>query len=83
VGGTRALGFPCFGRGVTPRAFLGRFTCVAANREVVCAGVRVRPGDLVVADADGVVVVPARYVERVLADGPGFAASIGAREGAG
>jgi regulator of RNase E activity RraA len=36
------------------------------NVPVECGGVEVRPGDLVFADYDGVVVVPARLLEEVL-----------------
>ena len=37
-----------------------------ANVTIQCGGVAVRPGDLIVADDDGVVVVPAAVVEEVI-----------------
>ena len=37
-----------------------------ANVTIGCGGVAVRPGDLIVADDDGVVVVPERIVEEVI-----------------
>lgn len=43
----------------------GRIEAAAVNRPVVVGGVLVRPGDLVVADGDGVVVVPRQHVEEV------------------
>jgi len=62
----RGLRFPCFHGGIGPLDTLGRATFVAADVEVVCAGVRVRPGDYVFGDADGVVVVPERVVGEVV-----------------
>lgn len=43
----------------------GRIEAAAINRPVVVGGVLVRPGDVVVADGDGVVVVPREHAERV------------------
>ncbi len=60
------LGLPVWCRGVTPVASrkdgLGR-----VGGDVVVGGVPVRDGDLVVADADGVVVWPGEAVESLLA----------------
>ena len=57
------------GRGIRP----GRNEIESVNRPVVCGGVLVVPGDVVVADGDGVLVVPravaadvARYARRIL-----------------
>lgn len=43
----------------------GRIEAAAINRPVVVGGVLVRPGDFIVADGDGVVVVPREHAERV------------------
>ena len=63
------LYFSGVGRGIRP----GRNQIESVNRPVVCGGVLVIPGDVVVADGDGVVVVPravaadvARYARRIL-----------------
>ncbi|HUY99923.1 MAG TPA: hypothetical protein VMU89_06200 [Thermomicrobiaceae bacterium] len=65
VRGIRESGFPCFARGVTPRIF-GSQGPGAINVPIVCGGVPVNPGDLVLGDDDGVVVVPGDDLERVL-----------------
>jgi 4-hydroxy-4-methyl-2-oxoglutarate aldolase len=55
------MGFPVFCRGVcivgTDKVNLGR-----VDEPIVCGGIRVRPGDVVVGDADGVAVVPQELV---------------------
>ena len=61
----QALNFPVFGRGTCPvsraKSQLGEI-----NVPVSCGGVVVHPGDLIVADAEGIVVVPRTETESVL-----------------
>jgi 4-hydroxy-4-methyl-2-oxoglutarate aldolase len=66
VDAIEALGFPVWASAVAP---LGARKEVLGwvNRPTVCGGVRVDPGDIVVADGDGVVVVPRRQVDSVVA----------------
>lgn len=58
-------GFPCFSYSTTARqgpAFMQPWKC----NDIVCVGgVSVRPGDAIVGDQDGVVVVPAKVAETV------------------
>lgn len=63
----RDFGFPVFSRTISPGTTVGRYKTEALNVPVQCGGILVRPGDLIVADADGVVVVPVDHVEEVLA----------------
>lgn len=58
------LGFPVFCKGTVPAA--GRKASRGqVNVPIQCGGVIVNPGDLIVADADGVVVVPQEDVEEI------------------
>jgi regulator of RNase E activity RraA len=61
-----ALGFPLFAAGSKPVDSKGRGLVVDYNRPVECGGVLVNPGDLVAADYDGVVVVPASAVNETV-----------------
>jgi len=54
-----ALGYPVWCRGRLPLDVRGRLAVTAWRQPAVLGGLPVQPGDLVVADADGVVVVPA------------------------
>ena len=62
----RSLGLPIYGRSVVPSSTVSRFAGVARNVPVQCAGVEVKPGDIIVADEDGVVRVPAAQAAEVL-----------------
>ena len=72
--GLRALGFAAFCRGVTPRNFYypAGLEHGAVNVPVHCGGVLVKPGDLVLGDDDGVVVVDrlaaAEHIDRLEAN---------------
>jgi regulator of RNase E activity RraA len=63
----RDYDFPVFSRSVSPGTTLGRFKTVASQVPVEVGGVIVHPGDLIVADIDGVVVVPKDQAAEVLA----------------
>lgn len=54
-----ALGYPVWCRGMLPLDVKGRVAVTGWRQPAVVGGLPVEPGDLVVADADGVVVVPA------------------------
>ncbi len=58
--------FPTFIAGISPYDSLGRIDVKAIGVPITCGGVHVRPGDLVLADHDGVVVVPATVAEEVV-----------------
>jgi len=65
VAESRARRFPVFARGVMP--FPGARDAVGVlNGPIRCGGVDVRPGDIVVADEEGIVLVPAAHAEEIL-----------------
>ncbi|MEZ5355265.1 MAG: RraA family protein [Bryobacteraceae bacterium] len=66
VGEVRSLGLPVFARSVVPSSSVGRYATVDKDIPVECAGVRIAPGDLIVAGEDGVVAVPAAQAMEVL-----------------
>src|SRR5574341_2204427 len=60
------LGFPTFAVGLTPADDQYRTEWVSIDQPVRCGRVAVVPGDYVLGDQDGVVVVPAKAIEEVL-----------------
>lgn len=72
----RDFGFSVFARGACPGTTLGRVRTVASQIPVAIDGVTIHPGDLVVGDPDGVVIVPQARAAEVLA----MAQEIDARE---
>jgi regulator of RNase E activity RraA len=61
-----ALGFPLFARSVTPVTARGRTVEADTGSPVQIGSVTVHPGDVVVADGSGVVVVPRDRVDEVI-----------------
>jgi 4-hydroxy-4-methyl-2-oxoglutarate aldolase len=59
------LQFPVYSRGVAPGTTIGHYRAVR-NVPVTCAGVQIKPGDIVTADEDGVVVVPREHESDIL-----------------
>jgi len=62
----RKTGFPIFHAGFHPADSLGRLDVTAHNVPIECGGVLVNLGDLILADHDGVVVVPHAAAEETL-----------------
>ena len=60
------LQFPVYSRGVSPGTTIGHYRCAGVNVPVTCAGVKVHPKDIIAADEDGVVVVPANKAGEIL-----------------
>jgi regulator of RNase E activity RraA len=60
------IGFPVFGLGIVPSTSVGHYRFAGANIPVVCDGVAVNAGDIIAADADGVVAVPRASAAEVL-----------------
>ena len=62
----RALGFKVFGAGTLPLDINGRFEVVEHNVPCEIDGVKINPGDLIVGDIDGVVIVPKKLIAEVV-----------------
>ncbi len=65
--GNIELGFPVYSRGFMPRGPIKKDEG-SINTPIMCGGVRVEPGDLVMGDSDGVCVIPRAHIETVLAE---------------
>ena len=62
----KELNLPVYGRGFIQQSIRNRCACAGYQIEVQLGGVPVRPGDLIVADENGICVVPTDRLEEVL-----------------
>ncbi len=66
--GIRAVGLPCYSRGAHASANVTVHHAADIQVPIGCGGVMVLPGDVLVGDGDGVVVIPRHLVAEVAAD---------------
>jgi 4-hydroxy-4-methyl-2-oxoglutarate aldolase len=62
----RKLGFPVFARFRTPRDIAGAWTLESFGQPIEMEGVQIRTGDFILADIDGIVVIPEQQAEAVI-----------------
>ena len=63
----KTYGLPVYARGIAQQSVRGRSSCAGYGIEVRLGGVRVRPGDFILADDNGTVVIPMEKAAEVLA----------------
>jgi regulator of RNase E activity RraA len=66
----KMLDLPVYGKGAIQQSIRNRCVFAGLNVEVQLGGVRVRPGDLIMADENGVVVVPKSISKKCSASAP-------------
>jgi len=62
----KRIGFPVYSTGPVPSTSVGHYRFGGVNVPVDCDGIQVNPNDIIVADQDGVVVVPREHAAEVL-----------------
>ncbi len=69
IAGVRATGLPVWAQGYAAPPSVAGLIFTGWNLPIGCGGVAIFPGDVIVADADGAVVVPAKLVDEIAALG--------------
>lgn len=69
VAAMQAVGLPLYSRGVTPVSFGEVHVMADLNVPIACAGVLIMPGDVLAADADGVIAIPQGVAAQVAEEG--------------
>jgi 4-hydroxy-4-methyl-2-oxoglutarate aldolase len=62
----KGYGMPVYGKGIAQQSVRGRSSCAGYGIDVSLSGVRVRPGDYIVADDNGTIVIPAERIAEVI-----------------
>ena len=70
VAGVRATGLPVWCQGAAAPPSVAALTFVAWGEPIGCGGVAVFPDDVVVVDEDGAVLIPAAFVDQIVAEAP-------------
>ena len=66
IEGLRAIGFQVFYRDLSPLNAIGRWEMIATQEPVLIGGVTIDPGDVIIGEFDGILVIPRAEAERVL-----------------
>ena len=64
--------FPTFSKHMVPTPGKTRIKVLSINETIICAGVRVRHGDIIVGDGTGVLCLPIEHVEKITEDAEKF-----------
>jgi regulator of RNase E activity RraA len=70
VAGVTSVGLPVWCQGVSAPPSIAGLTFAAWQQPIGCGGVAVFPDDVIVADQDGAVVIPAALLDQVVAEAP-------------
>jgi regulator of RNase E activity RraA len=70
IAGVRASGLPVWAQGTAAPPAVASLTFVNWQEPIGCGGVAVFPGDMIVADDDGAVLIPDAYLEDVVSAAP-------------
>ena len=70
IAGVRATGLPIWSQGTAAPSSASGLIFEGWQQPVGCGGVAIYPGEMIVADADGAVVIPAAHLEHVATAGP-------------
>jgi len=62
----KRINFPVYSTGAVPSTSVGHYRFAGMNVPLICDGVAVNAGDIIVADQDGVVVVPREHAPEIL-----------------
>ena len=65
----QTIGLPLYSRGVTPVTFGELHVMADLNVPIACAGVLIMPGDVLVGDPEGVIVIPQRVAAQAAEEG--------------
>ena len=66
IEGLREIGLQVFYRDLSPLNAIGRWEMIASQVPVTIGGITINPGDVVLAEFDGILVIPSALAERVL-----------------
>jgi len=61
-----SMDIPVFCKGASVRPFSPELELVSYQEPIICGGAQVNPGDVVVGDPDGVVIIPLDYISEVI-----------------